>query len=111
MDAGMTLAPGVMTPSEVEQGLELGCMIQKFFPAEAAGGARMLKALAGPYAPTGLKFIPTGGINAGNLGDYLALPVVAAIGGSWMVDKKLIAAGDWKGITELTREALAAAAG
>lgn len=108
-DAGMTLAPGVMTPSEVEQGLQLGCMLQKFFPAEAAGGAKMLKALAGPYAHTGLMFIPTGGISSLNLRDYLSLPVVAAIGGSWMVDKKLVAAGDWAGITERTKEALAAA--
>lgn len=108
-EAGMTLSPGVMTPSEVEQGLQLGCMLQKFFPAEAAGGARMLKALAGPYAHTGLMFIPTGGITSLNLRDYLALPVVAAIGGSWMVDKKLINAGDWTGITKRTKEALAAA--
>ena len=108
-EVGMTLAPGVMTPSEVEQGLQLGCMLQKFFPAEAAGGARMLKALAGPYAHTGLMFIPTGGITALNLRDYLSLPVVAAIGGSWMVDKKLVAAGDWTTITERTREALSAA--
>ena len=108
-EVGMTLAPGVMTPSEVEQGLQLGCMLQKFFPAEAAGGVRMLKALAGPYAHTGLMFIPTGGITALNLRDYLSLPVVAAIGGSWMVDKELVAAGDWTTITERTREALSAA--
>jgi 2-dehydro-3-deoxyphosphogluconate aldolase/(4S)-4-hydroxy-2-oxoglutarate aldolase len=107
-EVGMTLAPGVMTPSEIEQGLELGCMLQKFFPAEAAGGARMLKALAGPYAHTGLMFVPTGGINALNLRDYLALPVVAAVGGSWMVERSLISAGDWTTITERTREALAA---
>ena len=69
--------PGVMSPSEVEQALDLGCKLLKFFPAAAAGGVAMLKALAGPYAHTGLRFIPTGGITPGNLCDYLRLPLVA----------------------------------
>ena len=77
------LAPGVMTPSEVEQGLQLGCRLQKFFPAEAAGGAKMLKALAGPYAHTGLKFIPTGGISAANLSEYLLYRASTSISTSW----------------------------
>ena len=101
--------PGVMTPSEVEQGLELGCQTLKFFPAEAAGGVKMLKSLAGPYAHTGVRFIPLGGINAANMAAYLALPGVAAIGGSWMVERELIAARDWTRIGALTREALAQA--
>ncbi|MCX6879626.1 MAG: bifunctional 4-hydroxy-2-oxoglutarate aldolase/2-dehydro-3-deoxy-phosphogluconate aldolase [Verrucomicrobia bacterium] len=108
---GLYFAPGVMTPSEVERAMELGCMLLKFFPAEAAGGLGMLQALAGPYRHTGVKFIPTGGVTSGNLGEYLKLPMVAAIGGSWMVDKALVAAGRWDEITRLTREALAAAAG
>jgi len=99
--------PGVMTPSEVEQGLEFGCQTLKFFPAEAAGGVKMLKSLAGPYAHTGVRFIPLGGINAANMASYLALPIVAAIGGSWMVEKELIARRDWTRIGALTREALA----
>jgi len=70
----------------------------------------MLKALAGPYAHTGVMFIPTGSVSAINLTDYLKLPVVAAVGGSWMVDKQLIQAGKWAEITRLTREALAMAA-
>jgi 2-dehydro-3-deoxyphosphogluconate aldolase/(4S)-4-hydroxy-2-oxoglutarate aldolase len=70
----------------------------------------MLKSLAGPYAHTGVRFIPTGGIGSKNLGDYLKLPIVAAIGGSWMVDKSLVADGQWDEITRLTREALAATA-
>jgi 2-dehydro-3-deoxyphosphogluconate aldolase/(4S)-4-hydroxy-2-oxoglutarate aldolase len=107
---GLQFSPGVMTPSEVEQALGLGCRLLKFFPAETAGGVAMLKALAGPYAHTGVRFIPTGGVTAGNLGDYLKLPIVAAIGGSWMVDKALVAGGRWAEITRLTREALAAAA-
>lgn len=107
---GLQFSPGVMTPSDVEQALSLGCQLLKFFPAESAGGTAMLKALAGPYGHTGVKFIPTGGITSGNLADYLKLPVVAAIGGSWMVDKQLVNDGKWAEITRLTREALAAAA-
>lgn len=108
--AGLAFSPGVMTPSEVEQAMSLGCKLLKFFPAEAAGGTAMLKSLAGPYAHTGVKFVPTGGITSANLASYLSVPVVAAIGGSWMVDKALVNAGNWAEITRLTREALAAAA-
>lgn len=107
---GLQFSPGVMTPSEVEEALSLGCKLLKFFPAETAGGTAMLKSLAGPYGHTGVKFIPTGGVTTGNLADYLKVPVVAAIGGSWMVDKQLVNDGKWQEITRLTREALAAAA-
>ncbi|WP_367873010.1 bifunctional 4-hydroxy-2-oxoglutarate aldolase/2-dehydro-3-deoxy-phosphogluconate aldolase [Luteolibacter sp. Populi] len=109
-ELGLQFSPGVMTPGEVEQALALGCKLLKFFPAEAAGGTAMLKSLAGPYSHTGVKFIPTGGVTSGNLTDYLKLPVVAAIGGSWMVDKQLVNEGKWDEITRLTREALAVAA-
>lgn len=109
-DAGLEFSPGVMTPSDVEQALSLGCKLLKFFPAEVAGGVDMLKALAGPYGHTGVRFIPTGGVSSGNLTSYLQLPVVAAIGGSWMVDKKLVNDGNWSEITRLTKEALATAA-
>ncbi|RYD17734.1 MAG: bifunctional 4-hydroxy-2-oxoglutarate aldolase/2-dehydro-3-deoxy-phosphogluconate aldolase [Verrucomicrobiaceae bacterium] len=109
-EAGLQFSPGVMTPSDVEQALSLGCKLLKFFPAEVAGGVDMLKALAGPYGHTGVKFIPTGGVSSGNLSAYLKLPVVAAIGGSWMVDKQLVNGGKWSEITRITREALAAAA-
>lgn len=109
-EVGLQFSPGVMTPSDLECALSLGCNLLKFFPAEVAGGTAMLKALAGPYAHTGVKFIPTGGISSGQLESYLKLPVVAAIGGSWMVDKALVNAGNWSEITRLTREALAAAA-
>lgn len=110
-EKNLPFAPGVMTPTDVETALELGCQVQKFFPASVAGGLEMLKALAGPYAHTGVKFIPLGGVNAQNMRDYLALPVVGAIGGSWLVDKKLIAAKDWAGITKLASDAVAIAAG
>jgi 2-dehydro-3-deoxyphosphogluconate aldolase/(4S)-4-hydroxy-2-oxoglutarate aldolase len=109
-EVGLQFSPGVMTPSDVEQALSLGCKLLKFFPAETAGGVPMLKALAGPYGHTGVKFIPTGGITSGSLASYLKLPVVAAIGGSWMVDKSLVSEGKWSEITRLTKEALAAAA-
>jgi 2-dehydro-3-deoxyphosphogluconate aldolase/(4S)-4-hydroxy-2-oxoglutarate aldolase len=105
--AGLPFVPGVMTPTDIEAALEAGCKIQKFFPAELAGGVRMLAALAGPYVHTGVKFIPLGGINARTMGDYLKLPIVAAIGGSWMVERKLVAAGDFTAVTRLTAEALA----
>ena len=98
--------PGVMTPTEVDRALNLGCHHLKFFPAEAAGGVTMLKALAGPFAHTGVQFIPTGGITAALLPAYLALPQVAAIGGSWMAERKLVAERAWPKITALTAEAM-----
>lgn len=108
---GLPFIPGVMTPGEVQRGLSLGCLLQKFFPAELAGGAPLLKALEGPYGHTGVRFIPTGGLNASNAAGYLGLKAVAALGGSWFVDAKLTAAGDWAAITRLTREALAITCG
>ena len=97
-------------PAAAEQAMSLGCKLLKFFPAGNAGGPAMLKAFAGPYGHTGVKFIPTGGISSANLAEYLKVPVVAAIGGSWMVDKQLVNDGKWDEITRLTREALEAAA-
>ena len=98
--------PGVMTPTEVGRALELGWQHLKFFPAAAAGGVAMLRALAGPFAHTGVKFIPTGGINAENLASYLGVPQVAALGGSWMAERKLINEKAWSKITALTAEAM-----
>ena len=98
--------PGVMTPTEVDRALNLGWKHLKFFPAAAAGGVAMLKALAGPFAHMGVQFVPTGGINAATLPDYLALPQVAAIGGSWMAERKLVTEKAWPKITALTAEAM-----
>ena len=98
--------PGVVTPSEVERALSLDLKLLKFFPAEQAGGSAYLKALAGPYALTGVRFIPLGGVNESNASDYLDLPVVAAVGGSWFVNRELIKTGDFSRITSLTRKAL-----
>ena len=101
-----TLFPGVITPTEVMAALELGWKHLKFFPSETFGGVNALKALAGPFGHTGVKFIPTGGITAATLPNYLAVPQVAAIGGSWMAEKKLVAEKNWKQITALTAEAM-----
>jgi 2-dehydro-3-deoxyphosphogluconate aldolase/(4S)-4-hydroxy-2-oxoglutarate aldolase len=102
--------PGVMTPTEVDRALNLGWKHLKFFPAEPAGGAAMLQALAAPFAHTGAQFIPTGGITTATLADYLALPQVAAVGGSWMAGRKLVAEKAWSKITALAAEALKIAA-
>ena len=109
LEVGMPFVPGVATASDVELALALGCKLQKLFPADVLGGVKLLKAFAGPYGHTGVKFIPLGGVNAGNMGEYLALPIVAAIGGSWIVDKKLIVEKKWSEITALTKAALAIA--
>jgi len=102
----LPLFPGVVTPTEVMRALELGWQHLKFFPAETYGGVNALKALAGPFGHTGVKFIPTGGITAATLPNYLALPQVAAIGGSWMAERKLVADKAWNRITALTAEAM-----
>jgi len=101
-----TLFPGVITPTEVMWALELGWKNLKFFPAETAGGVNTLKALIGPFGPAGVKFIPTGGITAATLPNYLAIPQVAAVGGSWMAERKLVAEKAWSKITTLTAEAM-----
>lgn len=102
----MPLFPGVITPTEVMTALDWGWKHLKFFPAETFGDVNALKALAGPFGHTGVKFIPTGGITAATLPNYLALPQVAAVGGSWMAERKLIADKDWAKVTALTAEAM-----
>lgn len=102
----LPLFPGVITPTEVMAALELGWKHLKFFPAETFGGVNALKALAGPFGHTGVKFIPTGGITAATLPSFLAVPQVAAIGGSWMAERKLVADKAWDKITTLTAEAM-----
>ncbi len=102
----LAIMPGIMTPSEIEQARNYGLSTLKFFPAEAAGGAAMLNALAGPYGHTGIKFVPTGGISAENMASYLRIAAVAAIGGSWFVARNLVKEGKFDEITHLTRAAL-----
>jgi len=103
------VVPGVNTPSDIEAALERGLEVLKFFPAEASGGVAMLDAFAGPFAQA--KFIPTGGIDASNLGDYAKRHNVLAIGGSWMVPADLISKEDWKAISVLCEEAVKAVHG
>ena len=98
------VVPGCMTPSEVAQGVKRGLEVLKFFPAEQAGGIAMIKAMSAPY--TSVRFMPTGGINAKNLEQYLSFGKIAACGGSWMVKADLIDAGDFDKIKELTKEAV-----
>ena len=104
IDKGVTVIPGTATPSDVERAIELGLDVVKFFPAEAAGGLAMIKAMAAPYI--NMKFMPTGGINEKNLKSYLDFPKVLACGGSWMVNGDLVKAGQFDKIRELTREAV-----
>ncbi len=102
---GYPILPGVCTPSEAEAGMALGLTHLKFFPAGAAGGAAMLRALAAPYSR--LRFMPTGGITPENLGDYLACPNVFACGGSWIASESMIQAGEWSEIRRRAAEASA----
>jgi len=97
--AGLPFLPGVITPTEIEQAFGLDCRLLKFYPAEAAGGVSYLRALSGPYASRGIRFCATGGITPDNLADYLACPIVSAVGGGWVASRVRIAANDWSGIT------------
>jgi len=108
-DNNTLFIPGIMTPSEIEQGLALGCKMLKFFPAGAAGGVNMLKNLGAPYASLGVRFCPTGGLNLDNMNDYLSMPIVSAIGGSWLATKRQIAEKQWDVVTQQVKEALAKA--
>ena len=99
-------APGICTPSEIEQAYSLGCTCLKFFPAEAAGGTAMLKAVSAPYGHLGLRFMPTGGVTAANAAEYLALKQVAAVGGTWLGKASDIEKGNWEGISALVAEAV-----
>ncbi len=91
-EIGFPFAPGVCTPSEIEQAYELGCSFLKFFPAEAAGGLKMLKAMAAPYKHLGVRFMPTGGVTTANVQEYLACPEVVAVGGTWLTSSADVAA-------------------
>jgi len=104
LDKNIPIIPGTATPSDIERAIELGLDTVKFFPAEANGGIKSIKAMAAPY--TQMKFMPTGGINAANLNDYLSFDRIIACGGSWMVPDKLLKEGNYDGIRDLTREAV-----
>lgn len=104
---GYAFAPGICTPSELEQAHELGCKFLKFFPAEAAGGVPMLKSLIAPYKHLGIRFMPTGGVTTANVTDYISLKEVVAVGGTWLGKADDIAAGNWDKIREVVKAAVA----
>ncbi|MDR2706112.1 MAG: bifunctional 4-hydroxy-2-oxoglutarate aldolase/2-dehydro-3-deoxy-phosphogluconate aldolase [Planctomycetaceae bacterium] len=104
-DKGLPFAPGIATPSELEQGLELGCREMKFFPAEPSGGVSFMKSIYAPYAHLGVQFLPLGGINIRNMGDYLRETATLAVGGSWIVTSDLLQTENWAAITDAARTA------
>ena len=101
---GLPLFPGVATPTEVDNARSSGCRTLKVFPAVALGGAAFIRAVSAPYPD--VRFIPSGGVNADNLGDFLAVPAVLACGGSWMCEPRLLRAGRFDEIERLAREAV-----
>lgn len=104
---GLPMCPGIATASELSQALTAGCTMVKFFPAEAAGGVKMIRNLLGAFRFTGVKFMPTGGVNLGNVADYLAVPEIVCCGGTWIVPKDALAAGDFAAIEKLAADAAA----
>ncbi len=102
---GVLALPGVVTATEIQAALELGLTTVKFFPAGTSGGAATIVALAAPFGE--VSFVPTGGVGPGNLAEYLAIPTVVAVGGSWMIPRELVKAGDFAGIQQLTADAVA----
>ena len=102
VEKNIPITPGTSSPSDIEQAIELGLDVVKFFPAEQSGGLAKIKAMAAPY--TGIRFMPTGGINAKNLEDYLSCDKILCCGGSWMVKGDLVKAGEFDKIRELTAE-------
>lgn len=106
----LPFAPGIMTPSDLQAALRVGCTMVKFFPAVAAGGPAMLKSIAAPYAHTGVGFNPTGGVTLETMADWLAIPEVRAVGGTWIATRADIAAGAWDRIAANARAAVAAVA-
>ena len=105
IDKNVPIFPGTSSPTDLEMAMEFGLDIVKFFPAEAMGGVKTLKAFHGPYHT--IRFMPTGGISMANLKDYLSLPYVIGCGGSWMAKGDLIAAGRFDEITRLAKETVA----
>ena len=99
--------PGIATASELSQALTAGCPMVKFFPAEAAGGVKMIKNLLGAFRFTGVRFMPTGGVKPENVSDYLAVPEIVCCGGTWIVPKDALASGDYAAIEKLAADAAA----
>ena len=109
VENGVAVTPGCVTPTEIMAAMKLGLNVVKFFPAGVYGGLSAMKALSGPFG--GIKFIPTGGVNGQNIGEFIAAPFIHAVGGSWVCPKAEIAAGNFEKITELCKQARSAALG
>lgn len=105
-DQGLPFAPGVATPSDIESALDFDFRVLKFFPAEAMGGLQYLGNVASPYRHLGLRYIPLGGVDPGNLASYASSPDVLAVGGSWLAPRNLVEKEDWAGIEQLARHAV-----
>jgi 2-dehydro-3-deoxyphosphogluconate aldolase/(4S)-4-hydroxy-2-oxoglutarate aldolase len=103
---GLPFIPGVMTPTDIQNAYRLGCTRMKFFPAGSAGGPAMLKSMSAPYLNLGVTFCPTGGVSLDNMMDYLNLPQVFAVGGSWIATKDLIQQQDWSAISKRAAAAM-----
>lgn len=101
---GLSFAPGIMTPTDIEIAVQEGCRILKFFPAETSGGLKHLESMSAPYNYLGLKFIPLGGCNMNNAQTYLQSDLITAIGGSWVAKRSLIQSEDWNAITKNAKE-------
>ena len=109
VENGVAVTPGCVTPTEIMAAMKMGLTVVKFFPAGVYGGLSAMKALSGPFG--GIKFIPTGGVNGQNIGEFIAAPFIHAVGGSWVCPKVDIAAGNFEKITELCKQARSAALG
>ena len=106
-ELGLMMIPGIATASELSQALTAGLKLVKFFPAEAAGGVKMIKNLLGAFRFTGVQFMPTGGVKLANVGEYLAVPEIVCCGGTWIVPKDALASGDYGAIEKLAADASA----
>ena len=104
-ELGLPFAPGVVTPTDIEAAIELGCRELKFFPAEPSGGIKYLRSMFAPYAHLGLQFIPLGGVSADNMAAYLYDDAVLAVGGSWIAPRKLIQTANWSAVIDNATEA------
>ena len=105
IEAVLPFAPGVVTPSDIEHALECDCRLLKFFPAETSGGLKHLKYMAAPFMHLGVRFIPLGGLDAGNMEKYLRDPIIQAVGGSWLAPRELIKQQAWQRITDNAQQA------
>ena len=101
---GLSFAPGIMTPTDIEMAIEQGCRVIKYFPSESSGGMKHLESMVAPYQYLGLQFIPLGGVNITNARSYLESPLITAVGGSWVASRGLIQAENWGAITRNAKE-------